>query len=301
MTCHAINRPLAIGATVVALCAVALSAQTTSPSSLDAVRTLYESAAYDEALSTLDRVSASGASSADSGTLLRYRALCLLALDRSAEAEQAIERLLTDDSSYRPDPGDTSPRFVSLVDRTRNRVIPALARKQYEIAKRDYDQNRRGLAATGFARVTALLSSPALDPSVAASSTDLRMLASGFLELSRSTPADPPAAPASAPAIELGRIYTVADRDVKPPVVLQQELPVWHHKPLGIIGRFEGEIEVVIDARGMVESATLAKSVFEGYDELAVAGARDWKYSPARRGAVPVRYKKRVAVRVTLK
>ena len=273
-------------------------AQQPPRSSLDDVKQLYESAAYDEALAAIGGVPAPEPVS-EMAALLRYRALCLIALDRTVEAELAIDQLLVRDPLYRADPNGASPRFVSLVDRGRNRVIPALARTQYDSAKRDFDDKRRKDAATAFTRVVALLDSPGLDPSVAAATDDLRRLAVGFLELSRAA-LDEPVPTATAPA-GAAPIYTVADRDVRPPVVVRQDLPVWKHEPLGIIGLFEGQIEVVIDEHGGVESATLAKPVFQGYDEVAVEGAKAWRYSPARKGGVPVRFKKRVDIRLALK
>jgi hypothetical protein len=53
------------------------------------------------------------------------------------------------------------------------------------------------------------------------------------------------------------------------------------HGTLGIAVRFEGQIDVVIDETGKVESATIVKSIFAGYNDLAVAGAKEWVYSPA--------------------
>ena len=309
--------------TIVSIAAMPwVSAQQPLQSPVDRVRHLYESAAYDDALATIDRVVALpptvGAQS-ENVVLLRYRALCLLALDRSPEAEGAVEQLLMQDPVYSADASDTSPRFVSVLDRTRNRIVPVLARKQYDDAKRSFDERRLPEAAGGFARVVAMLDNPTLDRSALASSRDLRTLAVGFLELSRAgTPpqqetalpkADAsPAYGASAPgtrapgatASSTGRVYSAVDREVTPPVTVRQDLPAWKAGALGLIGRFEGQLDIVIDETGGVESATLAKPIFPAYDELAIAGTKDWKYKPAMKSGIPVKFRKPVLIRLLI-
>jgi tetratricopeptide (TPR) repeat protein len=273
------------------------------PRSIDRVKQLYESAAYDEALAELDRLGSPDTTAPDRAVAakaeLEYRALCLLAIDRRSEAEQAIEQLLKQDPAYRPVADDASPRFVSAVDRARSRIIPVLARQQYDSAKRDFDDKRNSQAAAGFGRVVALLDNPATDRSTPGSGDDLRTLASGFLELSRAAAALPPAARASAP--RAATIYTAADPDVVPPVALRQDLPSWKHGTLGIAVSFEGQIDVVIDETGKVESATIVKSIFPAYNELAAGGAKEWVYSPATRHGVPVKFRRSVAVHLSVK
>ena len=60
--------------------------------SLDAAKDLYASAAYEEALSTLSRLSEGGVSApAVARQVDEYRAFCLYALGRTAEAESVAE------------------------------------------------------------------------------------------------------------------------------------------------------------------------------------------------------------------
>jgi hypothetical protein len=292
--------------TAVALAATtpSLHAQPSMPQYIDRVKQLYESAAYDEALAALDRLGSPDAAEPDRDVAakagLEYRALCLLALDRSSESEQVIEQLFGQDPLYRPSPGDTSPRFVAVVDRARNRIVPMLARRQYDSAKRDFDERRNGQAAVGFARVLALLDSPAVDRSAPGSSDDLRTLAAGFLELSRLAGASaPPATGVDAPRV--ATIYSASDPDVVPPVPVRQDLPTWKHGSLGIAARFDGQIDVVIDETGKVESATIVKSIFPGYNDVAVAGAKAWVYSPATKDGVPVKFRRSVPVQLSVK
>jgi hypothetical protein len=300
-----IRSPLAIILTVVALTAAtpSLRAQPSRLQSIDRVKQLYESAAYDEALAALDSLGSTDTTAPDRAGAgkaeLEYRALCLLALDRTLEADQVIEQLVGQDPVYRPIPDDTSPRFVSVVDRARNRIIPLLARQQYDSAKQDFDEKRISQAAVGFARVVALLDNPAVGPSALGSCDDLRTLAAGFLELSRTTASALPSA-SKRDSLKPATIYSAADPDIVPPVTVRQDLPAWKHGTLGIPVRFEGQIDVVINETGKVESATVVKSIFAGYNELAVTGAKEWVYSPATKQGIPVKFRKSVPVHLSI-
>src|SRR5215218_2625249 len=75
--------------------------------SILAAKDLYASARYDEALSVLNGLKTGD--NVDRRSIEQYRSLCLLALGRSSEAENAIAAVVTADPMYRP--GDTeSPR-----------------------------------------------------------------------------------------------------------------------------------------------------------------------------------------------
>jgi hypothetical protein len=55
---------------------------------------------------------------------------------------------------------------------------------------------------------------------------------------------------------------------------------------------------VTIDESGSVVSAVLRKSFHPNYDPQLVKAALAWKYEPARRAGVPVRYVKYIAIRL---
>ena len=57
---------------------------------LDAARHLYSSAAYEDALAVLDRLSTTAGSLPDRFAINQYRAFCYLALGRPSDAERAI-------------------------------------------------------------------------------------------------------------------------------------------------------------------------------------------------------------------
>ena len=53
---------------------------------------------------------------------------------------------------------------------------------------------------------------------------------------------------------------------------------------------------MVIDEHGSVQDVSVRQSVNAAYDSLVVAAARTWKYRPATRNGVPVRFVKSVVV-----
>jgi TonB family protein len=56
--------------------------------------------------------------------------------------------------------------------------------------------------------------------------------------------------------------------------------------------RSSGMIDVVIDEAGNVVDATIRQSLNSAFDTLVVRSARRWKYQPAMKDGVPVRYVK---------
>ena len=103
--------------------------------SLPSARDLYASAAYEEALAALNRLRASGVTAEDGSAVEQYRALCLLALGRPAEAQDAIAAMVTASPWYVPAETDASPRVRSAFSDVRRRVLPTIAQQTYADAK----------------------------------------------------------------------------------------------------------------------------------------------------------------------
>ena len=85
MTPHRLSR---IASAVLAI--VVLPNVIWAQESIQAAQTLYASASYDEALALLDRLQVQQLPPGDIGSVQQNRALCLLALGRSQDAEIAI-------------------------------------------------------------------------------------------------------------------------------------------------------------------------------------------------------------------
>ena len=125
---------------------------------------------------------------------------------------------------------------------------------------------------------------------------DLQTLARGFLVLVEASL--PPLAstafehvPAIAPATKW--VYDASDRAVVPPSALQQALPPW---PAGLRAAGTAWLELIVDEKGQVESATLTAPFYSPYDRLLLDAARTWRYRPASCGGQPVKFRRLLEV-----
>jgi hypothetical protein len=287
---------------------VALFAQ----DSLSAARDLYASAAYEDALAVLTRLSAAGLRPDDGRTADQYRALCLLALGKTAEASQAIEAVVQGQPLYRPSQGEVSPRVRAAFSDVRQRVLPGLVQQRYALYKTAFDRKDYQTASAGFNELLALYSDPDLANAAGRPPlSDLRVLIGGFYELSVQSlppaPAPEPAGRASASAAltrtpvapivqEPLKLYSMADSDVVPPVVLRQQLPPY---PGVVKTPMVGAVEVVIDENGYVIQANMRATMMPTYDRQVVSAAQNWRYKPATLNGTPVKFRKLVQVAVT--
>src|SRR6266550_2368217 len=149
--------------------------------SLVAARELYSSAAYDEALAVLGRLRGSDYSHDENRSIEVYRALCLMALGRSAEAVRAIDSIVTEYPTYRPSASDLPPRVRAAFSDARRRLLPTIIQQKYTQAKAAWDRREYVAAKTGFGDILDALADP--DMSAVANQpplSDLRTLAVGF-------------------------------------------------------------------------------------------------------------------------
>jgi TonB family protein len=291
--------------------AVVLAAASTAAAqdTLASARQLYGSAAYDEALSVLDRLRAAPASGPTSALAVdQYRAFCLMALGRQSDANHAIEDVIAADPNYVPNETDVAPRVVSAFRDARRRLLPTVAQQRYIAAKTAYDKKDYAAAVAGFDAVILLMEAPDLaEAATQPPLSDLRTLVSGFRDLARaaSAPAPAPAAPAKAepappPAPAPPKPYfSSEDPSVVPPVVVVQVAPRW---PAGaqnfmMKGR-RGVLELIINEEGAVESAVMRQQIAKVYDDALLASARNWRYKPATKDNVPVKFKKMISITV---
>jgi hypothetical protein len=290
---------LAAFAIVIATSAPAAAQSDGSP--LAAARELYASARYDEALAVLNGLRPT--ESTERKSIEQYRSLCLLALGRGSEAESAIAAVVTADPLYQPT--EASPRVRAAFTDVRQRLLPEIASARYTSAKQAFDRKDWASAEAQFREVMALLD----DPDMANRLSDLRTLASGFLELAAHAAAPPPptapepkvepepAPTPAAPAAAAPRVYVGEDPGVVAPIPIKQDVP---RVPNAILAqtRDRGMLELVIDELGRVVNMTIRQSVHPMYDSLLLAAARDWKYQPARLGSQPVKFRKMVQIAV---
>jgi TonB family protein len=262
-------------------CAVPAFAQ----DELQRAKDLYAAAAYEEALAVLTAVPSAGRNP----QIGQYRVFCLIALGQGDAAQQAIEDLLEADPLYQPDPMDTPPRVLEAFADARARALPGIAKQMYVDSKTALERKDREAAITGFQGVLRTIDSA---PDMAAEFADLRVLADGFLTLSRALP-EP--APKPAPAEEVAAAPTGADASTPPvavstrPVAVKQELPPWiAYDGLRRLQTYSGLLRVRVSADGRVQSAQIVQSVHPAYDRLLLRAAESWVYEPATENGIPV-------------
>ncbi len=263
---------------------------------LAVARQLYAAAEYEEALQLLDGLPAAAVGEEQQAVEF-YRALCLLALGRRADADRALDALVTHDPMYRP-ADDLSPRLRAAVSDAKRRVLPALVQQQYHDARTAYDRKAFADAATGFRRVVDVLNDPDMSqPAAQPPLSDLRTLASGFHDLTvKAMAPPPPPPPPPVPVVLPPRIYTGEERGVVPPVAIRQDLPRFPGavRPGGI----RAVVEVLVDEQGNVESAVMLVSAVPAYDKILLTAASRWLYYPATVDGTPVKFRKRIQVTI---
>jgi TonB family protein len=268
--------------------------------SLGTARELYAAAAYEDALRVLDGMAVGTTATGDDRLVAQYRAFALLALGRTEDAERAIETIVVGDPSFTPSADEASPRVRAAFEEVRERMLPVIVQQKYLEARSVFASEHWEAAEARFADVLELLKEPGLaDLADRSPLADYRILAEGFQVLSaRAIPPPPPPPP---PVVELPAApaqavyYDHLSADVVPPGTVQQWLPPL---PPAAANSEGGVLEVVIDERGFVESASMITPLHPSYDALALKAAREWQYVPATREGVPVKYRKLVQIAV---
>jgi TonB family protein len=252
---------------------------------LQRAKDLYAQAAYEEALAVLAAVPAAERVPQVS----QYRVFCLIALGQGQAAQEAIEDLLESDPSYQPDPAETSPRVLEAFVAARERALPGIAKQMYADAKAALERKDRDAAVTGFERLLQAIDGA---PDLKATFEDLRVLADGFLTLSRALPAPLPApAPPITPSDTGDEANPPAPLVASStrPVVVKQEMPPWvAWDAVSRRQEFSGLLRVRVGADGRVQSATMVQPVHPTYDRLLLRAAESWVYKPATESGVAV-------------
>jgi len=276
---------------VIALVASAVPAWAADPA-LDQAKTLYEAASFEDALAAIGRVdSAQGAEP----EVLLYKSLCLLALGRPQEAAVATRALVNATPTYTPDTSALPPRFQTLWTDTRKAALPSVTKELFGSARSHYQSKEYVPALGQFQQVLALTNDPAWKDS--ADATDLRTLASGFIDLAQAAIPKPdpgPSVAAVTPPPSAPRPQPIV---VETAVVLRQDMPRWT-PPDRTVARlsFDGAVRVTIDAAGRVTDAVIERPTHPSYDTLLLRAAKNWTYKPATRNGQPTLSEKIVQV-----
>lgn len=255
-------------------------------------RTLYQSAAYDEALNTLQQLSAnkSTLSATDARDVEEYKFLCLLALGRPQEARVSMAVVVKSDPLYTLDAGSTPPRVLNAFTEVRRELLPQIATQLYAESKAAYDRKEAADAKAGFEMLMQMLA----DPDMQGKLTDLGTLAKGFMDLSAAAAPAPAPAPAAAPVEPAAAKASV----IVPPSVLVQNVPPIPANLLRMTQLKAGVLELMIDETGKVEEAKFLSPIHPVYDGMVTNAAKGWKYKPATADGKPIKYRKTIRIAV---
>jgi len=300
---------------------IAAGAALTGQDLLSAAKDQYASAAYEDALSTLNRLDGSVAPDV-ARQADEYRAFCLYALGRTGEAESVAESLIRKEPLVRLEAADASPRLESMFSDVRKRLLPSLIRDRYRIARAAVDQKSFAAAEPNLADARRMIAEAEKLGVKDDGLSDLSVLVDGFLQLIKSSAdqkkaeqpavaaAAAPAATAPAPmrspaavsaradasgaAAVIPRVYSAVDEGVSPPVVLEQKMPPMSNEMQLITraAKSRGMIDIVIDETGRVIDTSVRQSMNAAFDGMIVRESRRWKYRPAMVNGAPVRYVK---------
>jgi hypothetical protein len=281
-----------------------------SQDGLDTARQLYASAAFDEALAALSKLTGDRDLTREQGRQVdEYRLFSLYALNRVVDADAAAEALIRHDPFARLTSEDASPRIHTLYDGVRARVLPQLIRERYRAGRTAIEKKDFAGADQEFAATERLIDEAENARVADIGLADMRELVAGFRMLSKAQPVDrapattKPGADAAAAAAARSAeksTYRIDDEDVVPPAPLYQVVPF---APPSVRARMSGIkrpllLNLTIDASGKVRKAEVIAPLNSVYDRMVVGAAAGWRYKPATKRGVPVAYVKALAVTI---
>jgi TonB family protein len=298
---------------------------------LAAARELYVTAGYDDALAMLDRMRPpADARTPEARTIEQYRAFCLFALGRTAEAEQAVERAVAIDPTWELEDKEAPPRLQTFFAGVRSKVVADVLRKRLDAAKALHTDKKYEAAAEAFTSVLTLLDHPSIARVASRDLNDLRTVATGFRDLAvaardqelkaqaqeqaaaerekeikRAEEAAAAAPPATPPApgptsVVAGRPASASSSEqVVPPIALIQNVPRPTDVTIPTGTRAIIVVDVLIDEFGRVERTSIRQSVNRVYEQQLLAAIRNWRYTPATQAGKVVKYVKTLEIELT--
>ena len=266
---------------------------------LKTARDLYASAAYVEALTELSRVASASSTPATTRDADAYRTFCLVALGRDGEAQTVAESLVRKDPTLSIDQfPDASPRIAAMFASVRRRVLPQLIREEYRLARASATDGAPD-SESRLRHVRQLLDTAehigAWDETLA----DVRIIVDGFLDLAHA--AQPRRASGESTASPVAPVSSSAETGIVAPTAVFQPQPTVPPALLAQVRRLRrtGAIDVVINERGTVDDVIVKQPVMPAYDRLIVTAAKSWRYKPALKDGVPIKYVSTVVINVS--
>jgi len=270
---------------------------------LKTARDLYESAAYVEALTELARVESAASTRAttmrDTGA---YRTFCLVALGRDTEAQAAAESVIRRDPTLSIDQfPDASPRIAAMFETVRRRVLPQMIKDEFRTARTSATENAPD-SESRLGHVRQLLDAAERTGVWDETLADVRLIVDGFLDLghtAQSLHTDSEAAPTT--TTTAAPVSSSTNAGIVPPAAVFQPQPIIPASLLTLVRRLRrsATIDVVINEHGTVDEVIVKQSVTPAYDRLIAAAARTWRYKPALKDGVPIKFVSTVQINVS--
>lgn len=262
---------------------------------VEAARELYGSAAYQEALDLLDRLKGARPAPQVAAEIDAQRALCLLALGRMGEARQVFAQILIANPEFRLSEDEVSRRVLDIFREVRRESLPATLTRAFQLARHAYEYQLWDDAGRAFERVIALSQDPDM-PAGAPHAAEMAELSRGYLDVMAARRPPIKSRPWSGAAVlpSAQEVFGESDLEVTPPEPIDQRVPPWPSVLRSV--QASGVIEIVVDEEGRVVSAAMRPAAHPAYDSMLLEAARQWRYRPALRGDVPVKYVRRIRI-----
>ena len=295
-------------AAAIVIVLVASASVNAADDSIDEAKALYAAASFDSALAV---ISALAAEAVPAPEVLEYKALCLLALGRTMEAQSAVDGLVSTFPAFVPAQDDVSPRFVTMFSDSRRRLLPDLTKKQFAVARELFRAKSLAAAKEQFQAVLDLADDPSWRQS--SDAEDLRTLASAFIELASTAPSasSEPSVTSELSVATAALRPTIASAasvslhqttEMQAAVAIEQTFPNWRPTDaVTALRRYTGAVNIRIGKDGQVVSATIQVATDPEYDKQLLLSTRSWRYKPATRNGEPIESDKVVTYSLRLR
>ena len=215
--------------------------------------------------------------SASSGAELleaERRATGLLANGQAEDASILFDAIVMKNPFYQLDGSRSSPEALAALEASKQALVPALVRRQYQEARTAFDAGEYAKAIAAGGRALTMLNSIASDAEPGELNGELTNL------VARAT---------AARVAEEETVYSEDDAAVTPPRPVGRQLSTasqLHNSGVPVTGR----LEILVNRSGRVESVRLETPKNGYHDRMIVSAVKAWRYRPALRNGKPVRY-----------
>jgi TonB family protein len=199
---------------------------------------------------------------------------------------------------------DAAPRIAAMFASVQRRVLPQLIKDEYRVA-RTAAVEKAPEAESRLRHVRQLLDTAERIDAWDETLADVRLIVDGFLELAHTAEPRNAAGEATAaaaapepPSPPAPLVASSTDAGVVAPIAVFQPQPNIPPAVLNLVRQLHGtsKIDLLINEEGTVEEVTVKQPVSPAYDKLIVAAARKWRYKPALKDGVPIKFVSTVVI-----